>query len=76
MVDDRHVDPGPAVVGPAGLVIDVAAGRVDFRRVARSLRLRHPRRLVDMSVVLDGIPDLPAAAMLRRAAALARALPF
>lgn len=69
-------DIGPAVVGPAGLVVDVAAGRVDFLTVARSLRLRHPRRLADMSVVLDGIPELPAATMLRRAAAVARALPW
>lgn len=67
---------GPAVQGPAGTLVDVAAGRVDFLAVARRVRLEHPRRLVDMSVVLDGIPELPAAAMLRRAASFARALPF
>lgn len=72
--DTAHL--GPAVLGPAGLVIDVAAGRADFLQVARSLRLKHPRRLVAMSAVLEGIPDLPAATMLRRAAAVARSLPW
>lgn len=67
---------GPAVQGPAGTLVDVAAGRVDFMQVARHVRLKQPRRLVDMSIVLDGIPELPAAAMLRRAASFARALPF
>lgn len=67
---------GPAVQGPAGTLVDIAAGRVDFLAVARHIRLKHPRRLVDMSVVLDGIPELPAAAMLRRAASFARAMPF
>lgn len=67
---------GPAVQGPAGTLVDIAAGRVDFMGVARHVRLKHPRRLVDMSVVLDGIPELPAATMLRRAASFARALPF
>lgn len=67
---------GPAVQGPAGTLVDVAAGRVDFLAVARSVRLHHARRLVAMSIVLDGIPELPAAAMLRRTASVVRRLPL
>lgn len=63
---------GPAVIGPAGLLIDIAAGRIDVMGMARDLRLRDGRGLVGMSVVLDGIPDLPAAGMLRRAGSLLR----
>ena len=58
---------GPAVVGPAGLLIDFAAGNVRVLEATRKLRVRQPRRLAAMSVVLEGIPDLPAAGMLRRA---------
>lgn len=65
-------DLGPAVLGSAGLVVDVAAGRIDLIGVARGLRVREGRGLVGMSVVLDGIPDLPAAGVLRRAGSLAR----
>ncbi len=63
---------GPGVVAPAGLLVDVAAGRIDLIGMARGLRVRDGRDLVGMSVVLDGIPDLPAAGMLRRAGSLAR----
>lgn len=69
---DDHERLGPAVVGPAGLMVDVAAGRLDLLQMARHLRVRDGRGLVGMSVVLDGIPDLPAAAMLRRAGTLVR----
>ncbi len=65
-------DLGPAVVGSAGLIVDVAAGRIDLMGLARGLRVREGRGLVGMSVVLDGIPDLPAAGLLRRAGSLAR----
>ncbi len=64
-------DPGgPGVVAPAGLLIDVAAGQVDLMTLARQLRVRQPKRLAAAAIVLDGIPELPAAAMLRRAARL------
>lgn len=69
---DDHDRLGPAVLGPAGLLVDIAAGRVDLIELARRLRVRDGRGLVGMSVVLDGIPDLPAAAMLRRAGSLLR----
>ena len=63
---------GPAVLGPSGLLVDIAAGRIDLVELARRLRMRDGRGLVAMSVVLDGIPDLPAAAMLRRAGGVLR----
>ena len=69
---DDHHRLGPAVLGPAGLLVDIAAGRVDLIELARRLRVRDGRGLVGMSVVLDGIPDLPAAAMLRKAGGLLR----
>ena len=65
---------GPAVIGPAGVLIDAAGGRVDFFGIARDLRVRDARRLGAMAVVLDAIPDLPAAAVLRRAARMASLL--
>jgi hypothetical protein len=64
--------PGPAVIASAGLIVDIAAGQVDLPSVLRGLRVRDSRRLAAMAVVLDGIPDLPAAALLRRAGRLAR----
>ena len=70
VVDPEHL--GPAVLGPAGLMVDIAAGRIDLLQLARNLRVRDGRGLVGMSVVLDGIPDLPAATMLRRARTLVR----
>ncbi|MFN8124938.1 MAG: hypothetical protein U0R64_00280 [Candidatus Nanopelagicales bacterium] len=63
---------GPAVLGPAGLLVDIAAGRVDLLELVRRLRLRDGRGLVGMSVVLDGIPDLPAAGLLGRVGGLLR----
>lgn len=72
VTDDDHEHLGPAVIGPAGLMVDIAAGRIDLFEMARSLRLRDGSGLVGMSVVLDGIPDLPAAGMLRRAGSLLR----
>lgn len=68
--DDQQL--GPAVLGSAGLLVDTAAGRIDLLGMARGLRVRDGRGLVGMSVVLDGIPDLPAAGMLRRAGSLVR----
>lgn len=67
-----HEELGPAVLGSAGLLVDIAAGRIDLMGMARGLRVRDGRGLVGMSVVLDGIPDLPAAGMLRRAGSLVR----
>lgn len=67
VADDDHAHLGPAVLGPAGLLVDIAAGRIDLIELARRLRVRDGRGLVAMAVVLDGIPDLPAAGVLRRA---------
>jgi hypothetical protein len=72
VTSDVHEHLGPAVIGPAGLLVDVAAGRIDLFELARNLRLRDGSGLVGMSVVLDGIPDLPAAGVLRRAGSLLR----
>ena len=65
--DVTEEEAGPAVVGPAGLLIDFAAGNVRVLEATRKIRVRQPRRLAAISVVLEGIPDLPAAGMLRRA---------
>jgi len=69
---DDHEQLGPAVLASAGLLVDTAAGRIDLVGMARGLRVRDGRGLVGMSIVLDGIPDLPAAGMLRRAGSLVR----
>lgn len=65
---------GPAVIGPAGVLIDAAGGRIDVFGIARDLRVRDARKLGAMAVVLDAIPDLPAAAVLRRTARIASLL--
>lgn len=59
---------GPAIVAPTGLLIDFAAGNVNLIQATRKLRVRQPRRLTAMAVVLEGIPDLPAAGLLKKAA--------
>ena len=59
---------GPAVVAPSGLLIDFAAGNVNLLKATRKLRVRQPRRLGAMAIVLEGIPDLPAAGLLKKAA--------
>lgn len=67
---------GPGVEGPTGVIIDVASGRVEFLKVARSLRLHQPRKLMAVSVILDDLPDLPGGPLLKRGAKAARLMSF
>ena len=67
-------DAGPAVEAPVGLLLDLAAGRVDFVGVARRVRVHQPRGLLAVSVILDDMPELPGGDALRRGARLVRRL--
>lgn len=63
---------GPAVLGPAPLLVDMAAGRLHPTAMGRHLRLRETKRVLEMAPVLDELPDLPGGPILRQAARLAR----
>lgn len=65
---------GPAVEAPVGLLLDLAAGRIDFIQVARKVRVHQPRGLLAISVILDDMPELPGGEVLRRAGRLVRRL--
>jgi len=65
-------DRSPGIEAPVGLILDLTAGRVDFLSVGRRVRLHQPRALMPMSVILDDLPELPAAPLLKRAARTAR----
>lgn len=69
--DDVEQD-GPAVVGPAALLVDMAAGRLNPTAIGRHLRLRETKQVLEMAPVLDELPDLPGGPILRQAARLAR----
>jgi hypothetical protein len=63
---------GPAVVGPAPLLVDMAGGRLHPTAVGRHLRLQQTKQVLELTPVLDEIPDLPGGPILRQAARLAR----
>lgn len=63
---------GPAAVAPAEVLIDLAAGRIELGTITRSLRFRQTRGLLALSPVVDALPDLPAAPLLRQVARWAR----
>ena len=65
---------GPAAVAPAEVLIDLAAGRIELGSLTRSLRFRQTRGLLALSPVVDELPDLPAAPLLRQVARWARFL--
>lgn len=67
-----NVGDGPAALAPAEVLVDLAAGRIELGALTRSLRFRQTRGLLALSPVVDELPDLPAAPLLRQVSRWAR----
>jgi hypothetical protein len=62
----------PAVVGPVGVLLDLAGGRAQWSTIRTEVAFRDTRGLLALAPVVEGIPDLPGGQLLRRVARVAR----